>query len=133
MERNISGIMRSNLLDKDFELLLKSGQLFDVIDDGFASDEDEQEFDGKKLLLATRLQDFLDCTKVFDNSRLGVRKTINKNWGTTADLLKIVGNNLGRPISHGAMILALDLRGVQFETIEGRKDANMTLSWRSEF
>ena len=52
-----SSIWRSKLIEKDFELLLQSRVLNEIIDDGFATEQDyaRGEFKQKKALLATRL------------------------------------------------------------------------------
>jgi hypothetical protein len=134
--RVFSGIMRSGLLDKDFELLAKSRNLACIVDDGIASDHDYLQglFHSKKSLLATRLQDFLDCLAFLDRSDLRFRKrSINKGWGTTQRLLEMVEDSIGHPISHGALMLALDLRGMILETIPDQKDTYMTISNKSRF
>jgi len=131
----ISGIMRSNLLDKDFELLLSSTILSDIIDDGFATELDNQLglFSQKKLRLTTRFEDFLKCNKFLDNSDLKFRNGINRHWGTTERLHEIVEKQIDKTISHGALLLALDLRGMELERIDDRKDAFMSISDRTKF
>lgn len=131
----MGGIMRSGLLDRDFDLLLKSRALYSVIDDGFATDGDMRQglFPQNKAQLALRYQDFKDCMDFFDRSYLRHRKGVNRRWGTTARLKSMVEKRLGRPISHGALLLALDLRGVGLEQIEGQRDAYMCISDRSRF
>jgi hypothetical protein len=134
--RVISGIMRSGLLDKDFELLAKSSNLMCIVDDGIATDDDYRQglFQPKRALLATRLQDFLTCLAFLDKSDLRFRRwSINKGWGTTQRLLEMVEDSIGHPISHGALMLALDLRGMILETIPDCKDAYMTISNKSRF
>ncbi|MFA5833958.1 MAG: hypothetical protein WDA22_10835 [Bacteroidota bacterium] len=130
----ISGILRSNLLDKDFELLLQSRMLSDIIDDGFATNIDLKHglFGQKKILLSTRLNDFVESILILDGLDLKFRKGINRHWGTTERMLKVVEKLSGRAISHGALLLALDLRGMAFESIEGRKDAFMSISDRTK-
>ena len=126
--------MRSNLIDWDFRLLLEASTLNDVVDDGFATDQDEQLglFDQKKALLATRYEDFKACMDFFDHRDLCFRRRgINRNWGTSDRMLKIIEQHLGRQISHGALLLALDLRGMNLERIDNRKDVFMGISDRT--
>jgi len=126
----ISGIMRSNLLDKDFELLLRSPILENIVDNGFATELDIQQglFSQKKLQLTTRFQDFKDCIEYLDHSDFQIRKTINRRWGTSDRLLKIIEQQIGRTISQGALLVALDLRGVELERIDDRDDAFMNIT-----
>ncbi len=127
--------MRSWLLDRDFALLSRSFTLYEIVDDGFATDLDRIQgiFLQKKNLLKTRFQDFKDCMDFLDPvDRLIHQKRINRKWGTSEDLLKIVEDHFGHPISHGALLFALDLRGVWLEQINGRKDAYLSISSKSE-
>ena len=131
----ISGIMRSSQLEEDFELLLQSSSLREIVDDGFATESDIQQgvFTSKKNDLTYRVQDFKEITNLLDHSDLHIRGTVNRRWGTSERLLSIVEQKLGKSVSHGALLLALDLRGMRLERIESRKDAYLSISNKSKF
>ena len=135
MEFICSSIMRSQLLDKDFELLLKAGSLFFVVEDGFITGEDQRLglYSIKKKALATKFQDFMDCLTFLDKSIVEFRRNVNMQWGTSERLLKMIETHYGRALSHGALLLALDLRGTKIFPIEDRKDAYLNFSVRSTF
>ena len=122
--------MRSSLPEEDFAILLSIPATKPIIDDGMETSDDHSQgtWTTKKDLLKTRCQDFKDCLGYLGKAGLKITTKVNKKWGTSKDILNAIERDLGRPISHGALILALDLIGVQQESIDERKDTYVSIS-----